>query len=159
MLVQLVCAECGVGFEKYECLLRPDSKHYYCSKKCVGASKRHGSVLFCALCDSEFYRRFGEQDANLQFCSKPCYFAWRVLNRSPDTYPKDGAIHRHRIVAESVLGRKLKPKEVVHHIDLNKGNCKPDNLAVFPNQSYHMRCHHGKMPASELRRFSLVKAN
>lgn len=131
----------------------------FCSMACVGASKRHGSSLFCAYCDTEFYRRFGEQDVGVtvrQFCSRPCYMQWRADTRKDTTYPKVGARHEHRIVAEAVLGRDLAPGEVVHHIDLNKHNAHPSNLAVFPDQSHHMRCHLGKMSASELRRFSLL---
>lgn len=36
------------------------------------------------------------------------------------------------MVAERMLGRKLKPGEVVHHIDGNKRNNAPENLMVFP---------------------------
>lgn len=111
------------------------------------------------MCDSEFYRRFGEQDVGervLQFCSRDCYGDWRVLNRKASTYPKVGAVHVHRIVAEAVLGRQLLPDEVVHHKDLNKHHNDPSNLAVFPSQSDHARCHGGGMSDDELRRVSLT---
>lgn len=37
----------------------------------------------------------------------------------------------HRIVAENMLGRKLKEGEVVHHLDSNRANNSPDNLLVL----------------------------
>jgi hypothetical protein len=117
-------------------------------------------MVYCALCDTPFYRRFGEQkDAANQFCSVACYQQWRDLYRSPDTYPKQGREHIHRIVAEAVLRRALKEGEVVHHINEDKHDNHPSNLAVFPTQSEHMRCHAGRMSASELRGFSLQQAS
>ena len=46
----------------------------------------------------------------------------------------------HQIVAEWKLKRPLKPDEVVHHIDHNKLNNDPDNLAVMTPQE-HARVH------------------
>ena len=57
------------------------------------------------------------------------------------SYKKIGERHLHRIVAEKKLGRKLRPKEVVHHIDGNKRNNSPRNLAVLKNQSEHAKIH------------------
>jgi hypothetical protein len=72
-----------------------------------------------------------------------------------NTYPKDGTRHKHRIVAEQFLGRPLTKEEVVHHIDHNKHNCQPSNLAVFPSQAEHTRCHFGKKPPEWVRPFTL----
>jgi hypothetical protein len=156
--VSLTCVQCGKAFELLECQMGR-GRGRFCSKACGGLAKRTGSELFCAWCDATFYRHPSEQDMGKrvnQFCSRPCYMAWRAANRSPRTYPKIGQTHTHRLVAETVLGRPLAAGEVVHHIDLNKHNCDPSNLAVFPDQATHVRCHAGKMPHDELRRFSLV---
>lgn len=56
-------------------------------------------------------------------------------------YPKVYGRHEHRIVAEQMLGRPLKPGEVVHHIDRNKQNNKPENLMVFSSQAEHAKWH------------------
>lgn len=138
-MVDCQCLECGTTFQRYQSQVAAGGGQY-CSRACVGKSKRHGSALFCAYCDSEFYRRFGEQDVGVtvrQFCSRPCYMAWRSENMKDSTYPKIGARHAHRIVAESVMGRSLLPDEVV------------------PDQSTHVRCHSGAMSDEELQRFSL----
>lgn len=45
------------------------------------------------------------------------------------------------MVAEQILGRKLKPGEVVHHIDENRHNNSPENLMIFPNQQAHAEYH------------------
>lgn len=56
-------------------------------------------------------------------------------------YRKYHQQHEHRVVAESVIGRKLLPGEVVHHIDGDKSNNSPENLMVFPSQREHALWH------------------
>ncbi len=153
--VVCTCVICGIEFLRY-----PSTVGNYCSMACVGKSKRNGSTLYCALCDAPFYRRFGEQDLGErenQFCSKDCYSDWRQINSKDSTYPKIKGRHAHRIIAEEHMGRELITGEVVHHVDLNKKNNSPSNLAVFPNQSIHARCHFGEMSSEELRGYCLVK--
>lgn len=47
----------------------------------------------------------------------------------------------HRWMAEKKLGRKLKPCEVVHHINRDKLDNHPDNLYVCRNQWHHDLIH------------------
>jgi len=49
----------------------------------------------------------------------------------------------HLVVAEKVLGRKLKKGECIHHIDGDKENNMNNNLLIC-DLSYH-QCLHGKM--------------
>lgn len=155
--VRRPCSSCGATVERYLSLMVSDK--IYCNRECATAAKRHGNELFCALCDSSFYRRFGEQDLDTrvrQFCSRPCYMEWRAMRRSPNTYLKIGSAHAHRVIAEQHLGRPLNDMEVVHHIDNDKHNNDPGNLAVFPSQSFHARCHFGEMLAVELDQYRLL---
>ena len=46
-----------------------------------------------------------------------------------------------RVVAEQLLGRPLRPGEVVHHIDGNKRNNRSENLRVFSSQAEHAKFH------------------
>jgi hypothetical protein len=48
----------------------------------------------------------------------------------------------YRLAIEKLIGRTLKPSEVVHHIDSDPRNDNPKNLFVFRNQSAHFRWHH-----------------
>ena len=52
-----------------------------------------------------------------------------------------GYAYEHRIVAEGIIGRKLKPGEEVHHKDGNKLNNLPDNLEVVKDRHHHMVFH------------------
>ena len=57
---------------------------------------------------------------------------------------KSGKVYEHMIVAEQMLGRKLKPEEVVHHNDRNRKNNSFDNLMVFKTNSDHSAYHAGR---------------
>lgn len=61
--------------------------------------------------------------------------------KSCKSYRRKESTPIHRIVAEEILGRKLKPGEVVHHINLNKLDNTPENLFVFSSSSEHSKYH------------------
>lgn len=55
-----------------------------------------------------------------------------------------GYAYEHRIVAAEKLGRSLRPKEQIHHIDGNRRNNAPENIEVFPSMSAHRLAHRRK---------------
>jgi hypothetical protein len=54
---------------------------------------------------------------------------------------KDSGIPVHRWAAQKRIKRKLKPGEVVHHIDRDKRNNNPSNLWVCKDQKQHDAIH------------------
>jgi hypothetical protein len=80
-------------------------------------------------------------------------FSRQRFTGSSSNYVKYRGRHMHRVVAELKLGRALLPGEIVHHIDGDKWNNDPDNLAVM-TQAEHARIHcierhHGRVGADD----------
>ena len=56
---------------------------------------------------------------------------------------KRGFVAQHRYVAEQILGRPLKKGEVVHHINCQRTDTRPENILVFKSREDHSRYHAG----------------
>ena len=124
-LRNICCEQCGADFQS-----RKASR--FCSKSCIWKATR----------GPEFNRRIAREHAKKN--------GDRQRGRGEGKgYRKFGGRHEHRVVAENKLGRALLKGEVVHHIDGNKQNNHPDNLAVM-SQGAHMREHGLGIPGMTL---------
>lgn len=69
----------------------------------------------------------------------------RIFIYSPEhPFANNIYVLRSRLVMEKKLGRHLKPKEVVHHINGIVNDDRPENLQLFPNRGAHISFHHHK---------------
>lgn len=75
------------------------------------------------------------------------YEVWVGKHTLPNTI--GGYYKEHRLMAEVMEERELKPTEVVHHIDGDKTNNTYDNLDVLESHAHHRNVH------SQLERLSM----
>ena len=54
---------------------------------------------------------------------------------------KNGYVRQHIVVAEGMLGRPLRPNEIVHHKNGIKNDNRPENLEIYPTRSKHTVMH------------------
>jgi hypothetical protein len=137
--VKMICDFCGKEFFKYKSDV---GNKKFCSKECVYKykSKKYNPGGYCKHEHlSELNKKLNptrmteEVRENIRWA--------HLLKGEGKAYPK---IHRkaaHRVTAEKMLGRKLRPGEVVHHKDENKLNYSEDNLEVVISQKEHAKLH------------------
>lgn len=158
--MKVKCDTCGKEFDRRPSTVKAVN---YCSPACYHAAKQ--TTVKCEKCGKMFIRLKSDIKGHI-FCSSECAkdytreigrLTMQTINAAPnhkerlrlshlgkghkDTYEKTFGRHTHRIVAEQILSRPLKPGEVVHHIDGNKRNNNPENLMVFASQALHAQWH------------------
>ena len=85
-----------------------------------------GDINFCLNCNKEFVKN----SSNHRCCSIKCRNEYYNKTRR----------NKYRLIAEEKLNRKLKPNEVVHHIEMNDN---PNKIFIVENQSKHRKIHIG----------------
>ena len=163
--VKVLCDFCGKEFLKY---LSSVGDKKFCSKECVYKfkSKKYNPEGYCKhehLTELNIKlnptRMTDEVKENIRWSHTGMFYPNRIsgkpmtdetkenirwghlLKGVGKAYPKIYGRHAHRVVAEAMIGRKLRPGEVVHHKDENRLNYSEDNLEVLASQKEHAKLH------------------
>jgi hypothetical protein len=121
---------------------------YLIRKYGIDVSKAERFDVRCDICSKVFSltrKRFTKSIKH--FCSRGCY---KKYLHNPDYIGWRNGQRIGRYTLESSLQRRLRPGEVVHHIDGNDMNNELGNLMLFSSPSEHLAFHH------KLRRERLV---
>lgn len=123
-----------------------------------GCDKPHDSGGLCGM-HAQRVRRYGDANfvtSNEQFRVNCRIAAVAYKPARPDVYRKLHNRHEHRVVMEKMLGRKLSPDEVVHHVDGNKHNNVTQNLQVM-SRSEHLKVHRAEMQVAKQAKQNAIK--
>ena len=94
----------------------------------------------CGFCGKDLKVRRAKARKNIEnYCSTSCYAGSRA---NPNFHYWRHGTRLARLIVGMYF--KLTPEMIVHHKDGDDRNNNLTNLAVFANQSDHMKHHHGK---------------
>ena len=105
-------------------------------------------VKKCLTCGKEFvFIEYPSRKTRGKYCSRKC---WRPHNKKGGWIDNQGyhvigightgKAYLHRLLAEKKMGRKLRTKEVVHHINGDILDNRLSNLAII-SHSEHSKIH------------------
>lgn len=113
-------------------------------------SNHDGASKKCEQCGSSYTA--SRYKPKSKFCSAACRQRASARLSAPKrgdaqrgrgkglTYTKRNGRHEHRVVAEEMLGRSLTSNDIVHHINHDKKDNRPENLSVM-SRSEHAALH------------------
>jgi hypothetical protein len=162
MVVKIKCA-CGCG-QKISPKDNYGRFHYFVSGH-NRRGERSGKYVTCLVCHKKLYR-CSSQIKKYVTCSKKCFskivhlwakgtnnYHWKgyFKHGTNSAYKglrihghpmadKHGRILEHRFVVSCTIGRLLRKDEIVHHINNNPLDNRPENLMIL-SQAEHMRIH------------------
>jgi len=156
MPIDRICETCSAPFS-----VPPSVRKRFCSRQCFqqwvnAGGTRKGKILHCTICGTEFYVRPNRVE-RAKYCCFRCRqvgegrkggaVTGEIMKRRSRgrSYQKQKGRHKHRVLAEQKIGRPLRDREVVHHIDGNIQNNALENLEVLDSQAEHVRRHHSEM--------------
>ena len=152
LVVEVLCKTCGKKFKAKASHVK-NGCGKYCSRECKYEGTRKGAIKACHKCGAKTYKTLKQLRCSKSgkfFCSRSCQTKWRNV-----VYiGKKHANWKHgKFVYRSVLRRAKRKEEcqlcktsdarilAVHHIDRDRLNNTPENLAWLCHNC-HFLVHH-----------------
>jgi hypothetical protein len=147
-----VCPICGIEFGSYRNTSKTCSSKD-CWYKLSGMMVSRTTYRQCVICGKDFPHRPSEDSKGSihTFCSMSCMNANKKLGLPFRQYlaydgyivmsaTDDGRkqIKLHRYLMEQFIGRKLLPREIVHHINNNKLDNRIENLKMMSRSEHNI---------------------
>lgn len=154
MAIQRVCEVCNKDFAVYPSYLKKGINHgRFCSRRCAMSGKnnvRYNGGLeeiskICSYCGKAFLTiKRRERSRYQKYCSAYCRSRGCTKPNSTASYRyicvNGERVAEHRYIMEEALGRKLLPKEIVHHMNHIIRDNRLENLMLMSwteHSSYH----------------------
>lgn len=149
---QATCQQCGETFETYAAWAR-NGRRKYCSALCRGRANRGNQNRLGKAHTAESRTKMGANPPTGERSSQwkgGRYVSKGYVHVLARTLPaetqaiiapmvgKNGYILEHRAVAAATAGRALTTDDVVHHVNGEKMDNRPENLAVTPRADHSM---------------------
>lgn len=152
MMMTVQCAVCGKDKQIQACHLKR-TKQPTCSRHCNGILrgqewKQHahkGRAAWTAKSEASYREKMsGENNPSWNGGSYIEPEKGYRMVRLPNHHRAraNGYVLEHIVVAEQILGRRLKADEEVHHKDHDRSNNEPSNLKIYDSHLEHWTVEH-----------------